>query len=165
MSVSDILASVAMALTTLPILKDMIYTQFEMTEVYGNNATCNAQGFAFFVGANLTFRLNASLCVYYLVSIRYKMSRIPQKVEPYLYLGTVITSLPIGIILIFTKTYNPSPWDDWCTNMALPWKCSSQENSSECFFNVRKTGIAKKTCSSLLLDSLLVSSVCLAQWF
>ena len=162
MSVSDILASVAMALTTLPMPKDMIYTQFEMKEVHGNNATCNAQGFVFFVGANFTFALNACLCIYYLFSIRYKMSeaRIREKIEPYLYLGAVIISLPIGVIFLFTETYNPSPWDAWCTSMALPWQCSFQENRDECFFNAEKTAIAKK-CGFFTVAGFFVGFFCL----
>jgi len=148
MSVSDILASVAMALTTLPMPKDMIYTQFELTEIHGNNATCSAQGFAFFVGANLTFGFNASLCVYYLASIRFKMSetRIRQKVEPFLYLGTVMVALPIGVLFIFTESYNPTPWDAWCTNIEVPWQCSFLEDSFdeyECVFNARKSRLAR----------------------
>ena len=162
MSLSDILASVAMALTTLPMPKDMIYTQFDMQEVHGNNATCNAQGFAFFVGANLTFGLNASLCVYYLFSIRYKISeaRIREKIEPYLYLGSVMISLPIGVILLFTETYNPSPWEAWCTSTAIPWQCSFQEDRDECFFNAEKTAIAR-ICGFLTLAGFFFGFFCL----
>lgn len=46
-SVADILQSIAMALTTLPMPMEMIYEQFNGLIVVGNNKTCSIQGFLF----------------------------------------------------------------------------------------------------------------------
>ena len=50
MSVADIIQSIAMALTSLPMPTDMIYTGFQGL-VIGNKYTCNAQGYLIAIGA------------------------------------------------------------------------------------------------------------------
>jgi hypothetical protein len=137
MSIADIVSSIAMALASLPMPKDMIYTQFE-SGVYGNAATCTAQGIAFFLGSNIVFAYNASLCVYYLCAIRYKMTEscIRKRVEPFFQIGALLCSLPITMYVHYHKLYNPNPWDAWCTATGIPWQCSYRENAyDDCFFH------------------------------
>jgi len=73
MSIGDIVGSLAMALTTLPMPKDMIYTQFEGLTA-GNTRTCELQGFLFTVGTSFTVCYNTILCIYYVCSIRFHMT-------------------------------------------------------------------------------------------
>jgi len=142
MSLADIMTSVAIALASAPMPKDMIYTQFK-SGVYGNEATCTAQGIAFFLGSNIMFTYNSNLCVYYVCSIRYKMTeaRIRKRVEPFLHVFAVLCALPNTIIAYFFKFFNPSPWDAWCTVTGIPWHCPHrQENAfDECYFHSAKT--------------------------
>eukprot|EP00979_Chaetoceros_neogracilis_P002560 scaffold435_cov275-Chaetoceros_neogracile.AAC.12 len=62
MSFADIMSLLAMALGSLPMPKDIIYTQFE-SAVYGNTTTRTAQGIVFFLGVNLVLTYNTALCV------------------------------------------------------------------------------------------------------
>mmetsp|Transcript_12459 Transcript_12459/g.23387 ORF Transcript_12459/g.23387 Transcript_12459/m.23387 type:complete len:509 (+) Transcript_12459:453-1979(+) len=124
MSLADIIASIAIALTTIPMPKDMIYTQFE-PKAYGTTATCSIQGFFFTFGSVVTFGYNTSLCLYYLFAIRYKMkdSKFRKRVEPWLHILCFVLPLHYAVIYLFAKTYNPSPIEGWCTTAAYPWIC------------------------------------------
>uniref|UniRef100_A0A7S3VEY2 G-protein coupled receptors family 1 profile domain-containing protein n=1 Tax=Chaetoceros debilis TaxID=122233 RepID=A0A7S3VEY2_9STRA len=67
MSIADILASLAMGLTTLPMPKEMPF-EVELGydwpgPRYGNTWTCNAQGFIWVFAGTIGFGLNAMLCL------------------------------------------------------------------------------------------------------
>jgi hypothetical protein len=132
MSLADIIASIAIALTTIPMPKDMIYTQFEST-AYGTTATCSVQGFFFTFGSVVTFGYNTSLCIYYLCAIRYKMKdlKFRKRIEPWLHFICLSLSLQNSVIYLFGKTYNPSPIEGWCTTTAYPWVCGLRSESKE----------------------------------
>lgn len=63
MSFFDIVQSLAMAFTTLPMPTYMIYDQFEDSR--------KAQGFMFLIGSMTATTYNAMLCLYYLCALRY----------------------------------------------------------------------------------------------
>lgn len=139
LSTGDILASVAMALATIPMPRDMIYTQFQ-TGGYGNKLTCNVQGFLFFFGTNFAFGSNASLCFYYFASItlKWKEEYIKKRVEPWLHSCVVLFALPTAILAFFIHQYNPTPFDAWCTTISVPWQChylDSNDEKMECMLN------------------------------
>jgi hypothetical protein len=69
LSFADCVTSFAIALTTIPMPKDVIYP-FEMPS-YGNIATCEAQGLAFMMGTVVAFCMNGLLNIYYLCTLRY----------------------------------------------------------------------------------------------
>ena len=64
MSFCDMLASLAIALTTIPMPKDVIYP-FKGRS-YGNTATCVAQGLVYITGSAIVVGMNSILNVYYL---------------------------------------------------------------------------------------------------
>ena len=66
MSVYDILQSIPIALTTLPIPKDMIYKQFDGIAI-GNATSCSIQGVTFLMGAVGAGIYNAIICIYYML--------------------------------------------------------------------------------------------------
>ena len=131
MSIADIMASIAMALTSLPMPKDMIYTQFALSP-RGNTGTCVAPGFFFFVGSNLAFGYNAAHCLYYLCKIRYKMkeANIRKCMEPTMHILVLVAAVPNGIIFWIWDLYNPQPQDAWCTTAVYPWYCKQDETCS-----------------------------------
>ena len=102
MSVADIMASTAMALTTLPMPgnDDPYWAEtFLIAEgdpdglgtVYwrdqtklGTRQTCAAQGFFVATGIIIMFSYNGTLCVYYAcaIALRMKEANIRKKIEP-----------------------------------------------------------------------------------
>ena len=132
MSVASILAAVAMGLTTLPMPKDMIYTQFE-TAVYGNQATCTAQGLFYIAGTRTAFLYFSSLCIYYVSSIRFKMSesQLRKSVEPWIHRYIFCSTTAVSTLCIASKFINPSPHRPWCAPFAYPWYCD-RDNFEDC---------------------------------
>ena len=95
MSVMDLIASIAMALSTIPMPKDQIYP-FEGAMIYGTTVTCEIQGFAYvvgFAGSSLYF---CGLCCFYLCIINFRMSdkAIRTYLEPTIHL--VSTGVPLA---------------------------------------------------------------------
>mmetsp|Transcript_25725 Transcript_25725/g.60120 ORF Transcript_25725/g.60120 Transcript_25725/m.60120 type:complete len:547 (-) Transcript_25725:76-1716(-) len=120
MSIFDVLSSCALFMSTWPIPADtpskIVYG------AVGNQATCSAQGF--FVQFSMgTVLYNATLSVFYLLSIRFRWSpqRVAAKAEPWLHavpvlfaVGTAIAGVPLGL-------YNYARF--MCYVVAKPFKC------------------------------------------
>lgn len=120
MSIFDVLSSCALFMSTWPIPADtpskIVYG------AVGNQGTCSAQGF--FVQFSMgTVLYNATLSVFYLLSIRFRWSpqRVAKKAEPWLHavpvlfaLGTAIAGVPLGL-------YNYARF--MCYIVAKPFKC------------------------------------------
>jgi len=104
LSVAVTMYSFALALSTLPMPTDMMYDQFEGRYI-GNTLTCTIQGFVFFYFSSVALGYNVVLCLYYLCSIRYKMSEahIRKCVEPSLHAAAILPLLPPAVLLLFTK--------------------------------------------------------------
>jgi hypothetical protein len=149
MSVASILAAMAMGLTTLPMPKDMIYTQFE-TAVYGNQATCTAQGLVYIAGTRTAFLYFASLCIYYLSSIRFKMSesKMRKRIEPWIHRYIFCSTTAVTTLCIVSKFINPSPDRPWCAPMQYPWYCTP-DNWRECF--IRDTDVTLSSSAVFII--------------
>ncbi len=128
MSISDVFASTAMALSTSLLPKDAVYEQFE-PKMLGNRTTCNLQGFLFTAGTNATFGYNAALCIYYLCAIKFKLKKVTmrKKCEPFLHMMSLCCGLIPSILFYFGDLFNPTPWDSWCTATLYPWYCGLKD--------------------------------------
>ena len=122
MSIGDILASIAMALTSVPMPSDNWTVQYTLgfsdLPTYGNTATCTAQGFFWTFGTILTYGYNMSLCAYYVFAIAFMMKDeiIERKLEPRLLHGSpIIVALLFSTPPLFVGMYNPSGGSSWCT--------------------------------------------------
>jgi NADH:ubiquinone oxidoreductase subunit 3 (subunit A) len=130
-SVADIMASTAMALTTLlmPRNDDPYWTEtFWQDESVGSvlwrdqtklgtRQTCAAQGFFFSTGITIMFAYNEMLCVYYACAIAFRMkdSQIRKKIEPFIHGIPLLTGLAPVIPSFVYGFYNPNGEDSWCT--------------------------------------------------
>jgi len=129
LSSADCLTSLAIALTTIPMPKDVIYP-FEMPS-YGNIATCEAQGLVFMMGNAFVFCMNGILNIYYVCTLRYNMTEITFRY--YLEIPLFILSLVISITLPSTallnqELLNPSPYDPFCVANSYPLDCTKVDN-------------------------------------
>ena len=134
MSVYDILQSIPIALTTLPMPKDMIYKQFDGI-IIGNTTSCSIQGVAFTMGAVGAAIYNAILCIYYICSIRFGMKDeiFRRCLEPWLHLCAISLSLFLVIFAWHYQQINPSPVQfTWCAYTRYPYWCG--EDDEECSY-------------------------------
>jgi len=133
MSCGDILSSVAMAMTTLPMPATRVCGSegwnFIDSIRLGNIQTCEAQGFFIVFGTFTMYAYNGILCVYYACAIAFQMKEntIKKKVEPFLHLLCLTIALGNSLPPLFLQLYNSSRFDAWCTIFAL--KCRGTRNS------------------------------------
>jgi len=127
MSISDVLASAAIALTTLMMPKDLFYTNIypEIWPIYGTEATCSAQGFIFQTFSFLTFSCDVILCIYYLCSIKLGVSDkvFSLRIEWILYFLALLVILPKSGNDLVQGNFNPSPERARCNRQAYPIDC------------------------------------------
>lgn len=128
LSASDSLVSLAIALTTIPMPREVIYP-FEMPS-YGNVKTCKIQGISYITGNAVMFIMNCSLYVYYLCTIRFKMREQTFRcyLEFPLYALSIVISLTLPTILSRSDLINPSPTDPFCIPNSYPLNCTKDEN-------------------------------------
>ena len=117
MSLSDIISSVAMALSTLPMPVDLPYQpkrEFVGTRI-GNTATCEAQGFCYIFGFSTMFAYNTTLCLYNTCAIAFQMEeeKIKRRVEPFLHLIPLFCGFALAVPPLVLQLYNPVSFDAW----------------------------------------------------
>lgn len=127
MSFFDMLTSLAIALTTIPMPSDVTYP-FDGPS-YGTVQTCEAQGFIYMLGYGMVVCMNMTLNIYYLCTLRFEMNdkAFSQYMEPILYvLSTVISML--SICPLKESMINPTSFAPFCQPSAYPEKCSIEDN-------------------------------------
>ncbi len=134
MSTWDIIASLAMALATLPMPVDVhdIYPFTGMA--MGSTATCTFQGISILVGGMYTVLSNCTLNVYYVCSITHGMTEdaINRRVLPVM-LGISTLYVCIFSFLGLSHDYfNPRPYEPFCIVGPYPHNCLEDDNDVEC---------------------------------
>ena len=152
MSCADISASIAMALTTIPMPQHMsqeimdidgdlsFYEDWAGIKL-GNTQTCEAQGFFYSFGVVSMYAYNAMLCIYYVCAIVFGMkeARIIKLVEPFLHLVAFTVGFGPAVFGLKNDLYNPSGWETWCT--PLPIGCNyNNEQESTCIRGTKAAG-------------------------
>ena len=136
LSIADIMGSLAMALTSLPMPSEMplekeIGYHWAGTRL-GNTHTCNAQGFFAVFGIVTMFAYNVSLCLYYACAISMGMKEVNIKkyIEVVLLHGFPISSGLLSAVLpLFYDMYNPSIANvSWCFAQSYPLECEWRES-------------------------------------
>ena len=128
MSFWDSLSSLATALTTLPMPKDVIYDYSYGS--FGNSQTCSIQAFTILFGTGLVLFSNILLNIYYLCTIRYSVSEAKfRKYAEFIFLlVTTPLSLAQPIYFANTDTLNPTPYDAYCLIGVYPYECLSNDD-------------------------------------
>ena len=105
--ISDLFSSLGVTLSTIPIPSK--YNQSIWWNAQGTVETCTVQGFFIFVGLRAAQFYNCSLCIYYLVVIKYnkKEEYIRKYIEPWLHSVPIFISLLFGIIIAAKDSFNP----------------------------------------------------------
>ncbi|GFH46220.1 hypothetical protein CTEN210_02694 [Chaetoceros tenuissimus] len=123
MSIGDCFMSLAIALTTIPMPRDVIYPFAQSS--YGNIRTCNAQAYAFIGGCGIALGMSLVLYIYYGCSLVFHMKDVTFRkwIEtPTLFLIVLLSISPI--FYYNRESLNPSPSIVWCTRRDYPDKCT-----------------------------------------
>jgi hypothetical protein len=117
LSITDIINSVALGLTTLPMPSDS-----GRLGAHGTVGTCEAQGFFLQFGYAALF-YNVSLMIYFTLTIRYGLSDqvMSTKIEPHLHTISILLPFAIAVSGIPLKLYNPRTFTCWITE--IPYGC------------------------------------------
>jgi len=132
-SIADMISSLAVSLTTIPMPKDVNEVYNFEGKSYGTVLTCEIQGFSYGLGLRLSLAASICLSVYYLLKIRY---RVPHRVitkcaEPVFVIITLLVAVIPPLFALENKMYNPTPLSSWCTISEFPYGCS-EENGVDC---------------------------------
>ncbi len=165
MSVSDILSSTATAMATLAMPSDTIFP-FKGPTI-GTQGTCTAQGVSIFLGLGMTLNMNVALNVYYLCTLRYRMSArsFRRMVEPLIYVVSLLLAIWFPVQISKEDLINPTPYSSFCS---LGTRCESfdsrngdcnyySEDEKETDKIVRRIGIITKWCGGTALFFLIGS--------
>mmetsp|Transcript_23510 Transcript_23510/g.26796 ORF Transcript_23510/g.26796 Transcript_23510/m.26796 type:complete len:473 (-) Transcript_23510:101-1519(-) len=138
MSCTDILSSVALAFTTLPMPKINLCTGEEDYDWgvlrLGNMQTCKAQAFFVRFGVVAMFVYNAMLCCYYTCAIAFGMqeNNIRKRVEPLMHVLTIVYASISGILPLFFYPNFGATDNLWC-NKSISCNPAEESTSSNNF--------------------------------
>jgi len=169
-SFCDMLSSLAVALTTLPMPTDVIYS-FEGPS-YGNTKTCEAQGLVYATGNAIIINVSIILYIYYLAALRMKMPdhKFSKRIEPVLLsLAITMPLVLVPLLAMRNKVVNPSPYVSFCFISSYPLHCNDPRYEDEqC---IRGEGGTKMfqyllfACSFLVVTTLLISMALIIHFF
>ncbi len=130
MSFWDLVTSVAIAFTTMPMPIDNLL-EFEKGSV-GNTFSCSVQGFLAYVGSCLGILSFCILNIYYLCKLRYKIQEelIRKYVETIGYVVSIVFSLFPGVQFWRHGLINPTPYEPYCTIGPYPFWCQYGSDNS-----------------------------------
>ena len=131
LSTGDMITSLGIALTTLPMPKDVVYAFAQKS--YGNVLTCTIQAMVVISGSAGTLLISSLLYIYYLCSLVFQMTdaKFRKYVETPFIMGI------IGFLLyelygeIDYENMNPSPKTVWCSNEKYPFDCNTDLDDGE----------------------------------
>jgi hypothetical protein len=128
----DIITSIAIALTTIPMPADIheTYKYPFASNAYGTAGTCKTQSFLILMGQSFTICSNIFLSVFYLCSIRYGMTEttMKRKLVPAMLALSCVFSIPVAIAPLITGVLNPSPMLPYCTIGIDPSSCMNMND-------------------------------------
>jgi len=128
-SIADILQSVTMAFSTLPMPTDMIYDQFQGL-ILGTTTTCRIQGFIYLVGYMSGNMYIIFLTYYYFCALHLNMpdTRFRKYFEPFLHAFSILFPLTISILCWTFNFFHPSPLYSFCTVSVYPYWCRDEDD-------------------------------------
>lgn len=127
----DSLVSFCIALSTIPMPKDVVYDY--QGPSYGSTGTCELQAFLIFLGWGYVCNSNVLLNIYYLCTIRYNVSkeRFRKIAEPIFVIFSSASSLVMPFYFLSRDAFNPTPVDTFCAVDVYPRQCLD-DSSVEC---------------------------------
>ena len=130
----DIVSSVAIAMTVLPMPADVQETYPFPGKAYGNATTCAIQGLTIAGGQFFALYANCMLNVYYVCTLGYGISieKINRRMLPIMFTISVLISFPVLIPIYYLGLFNPRRHEPYCYIGAYPESCNSPGSKVEC---------------------------------
>ena len=130
----DIVSSIAIALTVIPMPSDVQETYPFPGKAYGNATTCAIQGLAIAGGQFFALYANCMLNVYYVCTLGYGVSieKINRRMLPIMLAISVLISFPVLIPIYYLGLFNPRRHEPYCYIGSYPEKCNSPRSKVEC---------------------------------
>mmetsp|Transcript_15732 Transcript_15732/g.22921 ORF Transcript_15732/g.22921 Transcript_15732/m.22921 type:complete len:525 (-) Transcript_15732:91-1665(-) len=143
MSLWDIVASTAIALSTIPMPVNVMYP-FEGRS-YGTKQTCRVQGLLYAFGTACGFAGNIALYAYYLATIRFKVKdeTMKNRVLPVFFVLGTLVSVMFVLPYVWNDQINPGPYDSFCTISAYP-HCEFAIDNVSCVAGEQPTSYFEK---------------------
>ena len=144
LSISDVISSLAQAFVTIPSPPSHVVGWITV----GNMALCRTQGALYSIGAIASPLYNCSICIYYLIEIKFTQY-IPSmnRIERYLHAVPILISLTTSISLLAIDAF--SPMLTHCFVSAYPLGCEYDE-SIDC-----ERGLEYKSAPALFIILML----------
>jgi len=122
--ISDIIASIAMSAGSLPAPKNTEH----LGNNFGNQSTCDAQGFMFLAGSIAEQLYQCSLQMYILILLKYGMrpDDMQRKIEPFLHGIPILYGIAGAAVSLVTESINAS--GAWCYIESYPHGCRDDED-------------------------------------
>ncbi len=114
--------------------KDVLDVYEFVGVVLGNAGTCTAQAFAITAGQAFAIASNVTLSVYYVSTIRYKMTdqTVKKKLLPTMLGFSCLIGLPICLAPLVMGLYNPRPFEPYCYIGSYPYLCNRRSDVRDC---------------------------------
>jgi hypothetical protein len=124
MSIFDIMASVCMALTTLPMPSDDVL-RFDGPMI-GNKTTCQIQGYILLMGLTGGGSLYMCLSWYFVCRMTFKMDseKIRKKIEPIFYMYCISLALFLPSSNVYSDMINTVPNEQFCLIASVHTNCT-----------------------------------------
>ncbi|GFH55597.1 hypothetical protein CTEN210_12073 [Chaetoceros tenuissimus] len=160
MSIGDCIVSLAIALTTIPMPRDVIYPFAQSS--YGNIHTCNAQAYASIGGQGATFWMSLVLYIYYGCSLVFHMKDVTFRkwIETPMVTFFILLLFSPLLYLHNVESLNPSPSIVWCTRRDYPDKCT-KDTDPDCREGGRGDFTAVWITITLATFAFLIIDMCL----
>ena len=161
---SDMLSSLAILLTTLPMPKDVNEVYNFDGNSYGTVRTCEIQASSYGIGSGISCYASICLSLYYVLTIRYHVTHrvVSRYVEP---LGLMTCLISMGIWnYLNVKTLdnlNPVPFLSWCTVGDYPYGCY-QEDGDACIRGQAKDVSIWTSGMIVVLIGAAIQFICMA---
>jgi len=123
MSIWEMVRSLCIAMSTLPMPKDVIYPYYGQS--LGSVKTCEVQAFLVLFAGGMTISTSAFLNVYYLLPIRYYVQEetLKKYLEPLFLIGNIAVSLVVPSKFQNSEYLNPTPYETYCGVGSYPFSC------------------------------------------
>lgn len=131
-SSGDVLSSLAIALTTIPMPSDVHQTYPYTGKALGNMGTCVAQGFAIMFCAGMAMSSNCILSVYYVLTMRRRVAPVTfkRKFLPALYIIFIIIYRLLTTGVAFNGNMFPLPRHPFCSaTKSFPSGCDEEDEN------------------------------------